>query len=328
MLLGSATYRQPPAPDPLGHTEPLPLEKRFFPLGFPLDLRTNSSDVLMAGGEGWGEFFEAFDAPPIELRVIVSGDPAEPTRHSPAGPTFRAQGHLLALVEGPDNFTICDLDRGLGFGYLTPGVARNHLFAGFHFLDCMAYTCLCQRYLAPIHAACVAREGEGILLVGGPGAGKSSLAWACARAGLTFVSDDATWLLRSEPRLIGKSQRMRFRPEAVALIPDLVRLPHVQTVIGKNSFEIRTADVPGLVSANCCRPGKVVFLDRQPDGPAEFRPVGAAEAQQRMAEASMIYEPRVWREHEASRQQLTGCGALELRYSKLEDAAGRILELK
>ncbi|MBI3696003.1 MAG: aldolase, partial [Acidobacteria bacterium] len=260
-------------PDPLGYREALLFEQRFFPLGFPLVLRTNSKEVVDAARESWGEFEAAFEIPAIELRVVVRGDEAEATRALPEGPVFRAQGNLLALVLGTDNFAVCDLERGFGFAMLSPGVARNGLFASFHFLDAMAYLCLCHRYLAPIHGACVARDGKGILLVGGPGAGKSSLAWACARAGLTFVSDDATWLLRREPVLLGRAQRMRFRPEALTLLPDLAAAPRIETVIGKHSFEIRTADVPNLATAARCRPGKVVFLNRQASGPAECRPI-------------------------------------------------------
>ncbi|MBI3696657.1 MAG: aldolase, partial [Acidobacteria bacterium] len=166
-----------------------------------------------------------------------------------------------------------------------------------------------------------------ILLVGGPGAGKSSLAWACARAGLTFVADDATWLLRSEPVLLGRAQRMRFRPEALTLLPDLAAAPRIETVIGKHSFEIRTADVPNLATAARCRPGKVVFLNRQASGLAECRPISVEEARRRLAEATTLFEPRVWNEQEAARAELVREGALELRYSLLEDAVRRILEI-
>lgn len=331
-------YEESPSMDPLGHRKALPQEVQLFPLGFPLTLKTNSGDVAAAGREGMGEFQPAFDTEPIELRVAVEGDAAEPPWNSPEGPAFQAQGHLLALVLGQENFVVCDLEHGLGFGRLSPGVARNHLYTGFHFLECAAYVCLCQRYLTPIHAACVAREGRGALLVGGPGAGKSSLAWACARAGLTFVSDDATWLLRDGvqpaagveaggPTLIGRPQRMRFRPDTVNLIPELAQARRLETVIGKHSFEIRTAEMPGVTTALGCRPGPVVFLERKENGAAEVREVGAEETRRRLAEASSLYEPRVWREQEASREQLARGGGLVLRYSGLGEAVAQIRKL-
>lgn len=323
----------PAAPDlwdPLGHAQPLPLVERFSPLGFPLVLRTNSSHVLDAAGLGWGEFAETFQTAPIELRVVVNEQEAQPPPATAEGPVFRSQGHLLALVLGTENFAVCDLDRCFGFACLTPAVAQDPLFTSFYFLDGMAYPCLSQRYLTPIHAACVARNGGGILLVGRSGAGKSSLAWACARAGLTYVADDATWLLRngSEPVLIGKPQRMRFRPEIFELLPELARAPRIETVIGKRSFEIRTADVPGLTTANRCRPWKIVFLDRRREGPAEMSRVEPEQARRRLEQARNLCEPRVWKEQEASVEQLLGVGSLVLRYSSLPAAVEQILKLE
>lgn len=325
--MNSIRYEQWQTPDPLGYSFEARYSETFFPLGFPLILRSNSQEVLAAGRRSWEEFEAAFETQPVEIRVLVHGDEAEPPRIQPDGPVYRAQGHLLALVLGTENFAVCDLDRGFGFARLTPGIAKNHLFTSFHFLDCMAYLCLSHQHLTPIHAACVVRDGRGIMLAGGPGAGKSSLAWACARAGMAFVSDDATWLLRREPLLIGRPQRMRFRPDAVQLLPELAQFPRWDTVIGKHSFEIRTADVPELLTVRCCRPGLVVFLDRQPSGEAQLKPVGLEEARRRLAAATTLYESQVWEQQEKSREIILRRGALRLRYSTLAGAVQQISKI-
>jgi len=327
--LEAAPYSLDGVPDPLGHAEPLPLEESCFPLGFPLVLRTNSEEVVAAVRDAWGEMPAAFEETPIELRVVVRPDGGRSLRNPSRGPVFRAQGHLLALVLDANNFAVCDLERCFGFATLSPAVARNHLFLSFHFLDAMAYVCLGQRYATTIHAACVARDGKGILLVGGPGAGKSSLAWACARAGLSYVSDDATWLLRNgrEPAVIGKPQRFRFRPQAVRLFPELAKIPRIPSVAGKRSFEIRTAEISGLSTAARCVPWKLLFLDRQGSGPAELSPVSPPETRLRLARVRPLYERRVWEQQEASLEHLVACEAQILRYSRLSDAVTEILKL-
>ncbi len=317
--------------DPLGHTEPLPLAEHFHPLGFPLVLRTNSSHIVEACRQSWGEFGRAFETTPIELRVIVGEGPQPEQARMPVllGPSFRSQGHLLALVLDQDNFALCDLDRGFGFACLAAPVARDHLYTSFHFLDSLAYTSICQRYVTPIHAACVARDGAGILLVGGSRAGKSSLAWACARAGFAYVSDDSTFLLRrsEEPTLIGRPHRMRFRPDAVELIPELAGLPRLQTVIGKESFEIRTGDVAGFTTAPRCRPAAVVFLDRQPGAATELTPVDPQEARRRLSATRNMCEPRVWKQQEQSLEALLACPAYLLRYSSLDGGVEQIRKI-
>ncbi len=325
----SGRYADLGVADPLGHGERLHLVQRFHPLGFPLVLRTNSGDIVAAAQEGWGEFHKAFERTPIELRAVVKGDTGGPRPAAADEPAYRAQGHLLAVVMDRANFAFCDLDRCFGFAWFEPRVARDPLFTSFYFLDVMAYVCLSQRYLTPIHAACVARNGCGILLVGGPQSGKSSLALCCARAGLTYVSDDATWLVRGvrEPTLIGKPQRMRFRQGALELLPELARLPRIETVVGKHSFEIRTADIPGLATAAQCRPGRLVFLERRDRGPAELFPVSFEEIRQRLARVRTLLEYPAWAQQEASVEPLLGLGAVGLRYSSMADAVEQILKL-
>ena len=322
-------YLTPPAPDPLRLTEPLPLSGRFYPLGFPLELRSNSEDVLHSACESWGEFAAAFDAPPIDLRILVGDEEGAQGSTSPGEPVFRARAHLLTVVLDAENFAMVDLERCFAFACLNPSVARNHPFTAFYFLDPMAYTCLSQQYLTPIHAACVARNGKGLLLLGGPGSGKSSLAFACALAGLTFIADDATWVVRraAEPTLIGKHQRMRFKADAPDLIPELARLPRISTVIAKHSFEIRTAEVPGLATANHCHPWKSIFLERQESGPAELAPLSAEETRTRLTRSRTMTESPVWEEQEASLEPVARAGGLVLRYSSLPAAVEQILKI-
>ena len=152
--------------------------------------------------------------------------------------------------------------------------------------------------------------GRACCWLGGPGAGKSSLAWACARAGLTYVSDDATWLLRSELRVIGKNQRMRFRPDAVVLIPELAELPGPRR--SSESILLRSGrrDVPGLVSA---RGAVLEGRCPQPEirGAGRALAVGREEARERISEATTLYEARAWQEQEAARRRLVEGGALE-----------------
>ncbi|MBI3664760.1 MAG: hypothetical protein HY236_00795 [Acidobacteria bacterium] len=315
--------------DPLGYGEPLPLEVLFFPLGFPVVLRTNSPHVVEAAREGWEGTQQEFENPPVELRVIVRPSSAENSPDSLGDPVFRGQGNLLLFLWAKDNFAVCDLDRTFCFACLSPAVAQNHEFTRYHFLDGMAYCCLDQHYLTPLHASCVTLDGKGILLVGGPGAGKSSLAWACARAGLTFLADDGMHLLRNcqEPMLIGKPERARFRPEAIQLFPELAGLPRFETLDSERAFEIRTSDVPGLACATRCQPWKIIFLDRRKSGPAAFSRVEGAEMRRRLSQNLAMRERWVWEEWEASIHQLASFEALELRYSSLADAVAQIFKL-
>ncbi len=75
----------------------------------------------------------------------------------------------------------------------------------------------------PVHAAAVALNGKGVVVVGQSGAGKTSIAIACALAGWDYLGDDAV-ILRANPAEVGaiyNSARLRSDmfdvfPEAMA----------------------------------------------------------------------------------------------------------------
>ena len=87
----------------------------------------------------------------------------------------------------------------------------------------MVYSLLDTQHLLKCHAACVAKNGHGVLFVGGSGAGKSSLAYACARRGWTYISDDGASLVRRRPgrQVLGNPQNFHFRPDARSCFPEL-----------------------------------------------------------------------------------------------------------
>ena len=56
-----------------------------------------------------------------------------------------------------------------------------------------------------LHASCVAYEGQGVLITGGSGSGKSSLALSLMALGAVLVSDDQTELFTGEGQLFARA---------------------------------------------------------------------------------------------------------------------------
>src|SRR5581483_6823259 len=128
----------------------LPLCHTYFPLGFPFELRTNSSGVLAAAAEAWSQFRQASHEPPVRLALAVSAGDAVP-----AAPTskFCWNAHLMSMIADPENFLICDFNLGFAFASVTQRVAADHSFLRYRFLTPAANLLLQQRYLAPLHGA-------------------------------------------------------------------------------------------------------------------------------------------------------------------------------
>jgi hypothetical protein len=302
--------------DYLRSTVPLDFEETYCPGGFLVEIATNSRDVLRAAEEAWGHCRREFECEPTRFRVLV-----DPEGGLSEIPSHRLQGHLYSIVADPYNFAHVDLRQQFGFFQVSEATAADHSWLRWFFLESAAYVVLTQRYIVPIHAACIARERFGILLSGPSCAGKSTLSYACARAGWTFVSDDATWLLPNQPErlAIGRPEQARFRPDAPRLFPELEPYIARARPNGKISIEVPIAELRDIRTADRVTIEAVVFLDRG-DGAAGIQSVSGAEAVERVLADLPCYSDAVDAMHERTVRKLAGARAWRMRYETLEDA--------
>ena len=175
-------------PDPLLYQTPLPYRRTFYPMGFSATIATNCETIIAAAESAWNKFRQVRNERPVEIRLAVS---ESATSEKPPVRLPRGQGHLVSFLHDAENFAVCDLRTGFGFGWLTPAVANDENYVRYHFVENCVYILLESMYLTTAHAACVASHEKGVLLSGECGSGKSSLAYQCAKSGWTFVGDDA-----------------------------------------------------------------------------------------------------------------------------------------
>ncbi len=313
------------SPDPLGHAVELPYHARLYPIGFPLEIATNSEDVLLAANQSWSDFPAAFEQKAaVQLRVVV-GD-AE-GGGLPAPPRYQAQGHLLAVVSDAANFAVCDFETGFLFCRLTSETAAATAWVRHFFLDPIVYTALDHLYVTAVHAACVARDGRGVMLSGCSGAGKSALSLACSQNGWTFITDDVAYLVNGEPgrRVLGKPAWIRFKPSAAELFPALKdRKPAIDSV-GQTIVECRTGELGMVSTAHSCQVNHLVFLNRSASGRGGCIPVSRRDALHRLLRELPLYNRKVYETHANTLNRLIEAGAYELRYSSLEEGV-RLLD--
>jgi hypothetical protein len=246
--------------DPLLVRTELVNELVIYPYGFPVRLASNSPLVLEAAEMSWGTYENRFNTPPLDVRCLVS-DSESPACAEP--PVFRSQKHLLSIVADNENFACLDLERAFAFGWVSRKTVDSTEYFRQCFLDVMIYPLLEIKYLVTLHAACVLFQGRGVLLTGDSGAGKSSLSYACARRGWTYVSDDASAFFRTAttPEVIGHPHRFRFREPAGELFPEFRGLRSTLRAYGKPTIEIKTAGLP-IETASSGPIDFIVFLNR------------------------------------------------------------------
>jgi len=300
-------------------------QETFYPLGFPVNLSTNSSQVFEVAAECWSGSQKLFAVEPIELQIGVSEGTSS---ICPGPPVCRMKGHLACNIADAENFTISDYDQGFSFVWVTRAAMEHPGYFHFFFLTSTVMGQIANRYAWGIHAACVELQGAGVLLCGDSGAGKTTLSYACARAGWTYITDDGSYLVDGrEDRLIaGDSSRVRFRSASESIFPELRGMPVLQRAeVGKPSIELATDSSRRLLKATAARVRHIVFLKRglQRQELVPF-PVEAARLYM-LQRASLV---PILRERQTKMfDLLLEGGALELRYTDLGWAVDRLSQL-
>jgi hypothetical protein len=304
--------------DPLLCNVELPLRAVFYPLGFAFEIVTNRQAVLDAASESWRHCRPRDAGPALQLRIGVTPGVSGTC---PPAPVARGQQHLISLVADAQNHAICDLNAGFAFAWLTEDALQNRSYARYHFLEAVALILISTTYATPIHAACVSRYGRGMLLCGPSGTGKSTLAYACARRGWVFTSDDASYVRHhaSDLRVVGNSHQVRFRPSAKDLFPELRGRSITPRAEGKPSIEVPTAELPGIVTADEALVHHIILLNRLPSANAELRPLPREAAQQYFRQYLQLPDKIQKMQAEAARSIATA-DVYELRYQDLEQA--------
>jgi hypothetical protein len=317
---------QPMVFDPLLASAELPLRAVLYPLGFPLEIQTNSERVIEAARESWSQFEQEFDTRPVRLAIGVaeSGD----TQGIVKPPVFRSREHLLTIVLDSDNFLSCDLVGGFAFGWLSPAVLADIAALRYFFLEAAVLVLVDQLYLAPVHGALVVRNGQGVLLCGDSHAGKSTLAYACARAGWTFVSDDCAYLSRhrTDRYGIGNPHGIRLRDGARRLFPELADRLVLKRPNGKVGIEIPTNEL-GIATALGSEIHHMVFLNRKGPPSPRLAVFSKSEAADWLEMHTHYGVDLVKQERREAYRRLLKAGVWQLEYSNLDQAITRLEDL-
>jgi hypothetical protein len=318
----------PAVNDPLLATIPLEEETVLYPFGFPVRIRSNSALTIDAAQRSWKTYPQRFDCQPLEIRLLLSDSDSPSLMEEPV---FRSQGHLLSIVVDRDNFASLDLAGGFAFGWSTRATGLQQEYFRQWLLDVMIYPLLEIRHLATLHAACVIKQNRGVLLAGNSGAGKSSLSYACARRGWTFVSDDASAFRRESPRpmVIGNPQKFRFREPADKLFPELQGLKSTHRAYGKPTIEVRTETLEGINRACESSVDAIVFLNR-PDhngGAPSLRPLSPEEAWERLSFSVWAIQMPAFDQRLAALRRLLDLPIYEMQYSALNPAIDLLEQL-
>lgn len=179
-----------------------------------------------------------------------------------------------------------------------------------------------------LHAALLHWQGRALLLAGGPGAGKSTLAAALGGAGFALAGDDLAaldggGLLRALPFPVtlktGSWELLEGCAAGLAAAPVHVR-PDAQ--------HVRYLPVDAAAARQPLPAGWIVFLDRQDSGPASLSQVSAPDTLSGLIGAAWSGETDLTpEEFSALAACLDRAACVRLRYSDLPGAVAALQQL-
>lgn len=317
-------------------TPELHLKATLYPMGFPTVFQTNSAEVIALMEEEWAVFAQRFDTKPIEVDVHVceGGDSVE----CPPMPQYRIMQPIFTAIADAGNYSIADFAHARTVVSIERATLRYGSYLKYFFLGAAPMAHISTRFGTPVHGASVSLDGRGVILCGDSGAGKSSLAFACARAGWTYVTDDATYILNDPSggetnrqemagiEVMGNCHQVRFRPSAAELFPELTGLDITPRAAGKPSIELPTAPMQKIRCEQTMQAEFLVFLNRREPGAPELRHYRRDVAREFLRQVQ--YGPPESRvEQYAAIERLLKVDVFELRYTDLNWAVARLEQL-
>ena len=307
-------------PDPLKLAD-LTLSKTYHPIGFPLEVKTNSRIILDMNDKLWSHFTYQHNTAPMRAYVYVTkGGPPE----CPREPTFQYVAPHFVSIADPQHYIVIDLVHGETVISITEASLQHRLYLEYFFLMAPLTTIPAKA----VHAGCVAWNGRGILLCGDSTAGKSTLSYACARAGWEYISDDGSFVIDEEqPVVMGNCHLVRFRPSAAELFPEIRGIDQTPRAAGKPSIEVSTHRLPKIVRREKVQVGFIIFLNRE-------KRVSAARLQPYRKEVARMYmrqgiygTTEIRERHFAAIERLLTADVFELQYNDLGSAIERLRRL-
>jgi hypothetical protein len=320
------TSRPPVLDDVFINDVALPKRVIIFPLGFPVELATNSEAVIASARSSWGTSTLAYPETPLSVEIAVLEDDEEGL---PPRPFFRAQRHIMSIVSDARNHAMCDFSSGRALAWISQRVADHEDFLSLHFVEAPVLVMVGEAHLAPVHAALVSRRGSGVILCGDSYAGKSTLAYACARSGWDFVADDGTFLVRNrtERSGVGNPRTIRLREDAKDLFPELRNHRVALRPNGNPGIEVQTSELP-ISTAGGSAIDHIVFLRRSEAGRARMNRFEGSEALAWFERAALYGRASSRTAQREAYRRLLGANIWELHYSDLDDAVSALDRLE
>jgi hypothetical protein len=200
----------------------------------------------------------------------------------------------LAMVSGagflggaPDtsNFVVLSPSQRAALVVVSPEMLRSAYHTRYELIEFAVFTLAARaQNLVSLHAACIGRDGRGVLLMGDSGAGKSTTALLSVLLGYDFLSEDSVFVTPESLLATGVSSFLHVTADSLKWVDSasaraaVRRSPVIQRRSGVRKFELDLRDGEYHLAASPLEITGIVFLTAQSaSGDPLLRPLKRSE---------------------------------------------------
>ncbi len=219
-----------PMLDPFLERIVTPFSARYHLLGSQFSLESNDRRLMRLCAHAFSglprhRFPGGSDR--LQIRLILHDIDAKPAgQRKGLAPELRTYGwnNVFGATMGPDTLALLSPPTGFGLIVVSKPMLAFPYQLRYELIEFSAFVLAARRRdLVPLHGACIALNGQGVLLLGDRGAGKSVTSLACLADGLEFVAEDGLVVCPTTLLTSGLSSFLHLRADSLHLFHGLTK---------------------------------------------------------------------------------------------------------
>ena len=272
------------------------LRTRVRVLGGIFDFESNSRTLLRLVDIAFaGLPTHAFESKPptFRIRLLLSPAASAPVNDEPPRMKLHGGAGLLCGTMDAANFAVVASAERTGLVVISRSMLLYPYHIRYELIEFVVYTLASRvQKLISLHAACIGRNGRGLLLIGASGGGKSTLALHCALRGLDLVAEDGILVMPDTLRATGIGSFLHLREDSLRFAEPTTaapirRSPVIRRRSGVEKFEVDLRRTRHPIAAEPLQIAGVVVLSSKKattrSGPdALLKPLGKTELRRQL----------------------------------------------
>lgn len=205
--------------DPFGERSAVIGRERMQVMGCDVEFESNSAKLLALVRTAYARLPGhrlATHAPELKIRLWLTDGVASHRRSEPPPLAMFAGTGLLGGVSNSSSCVVLSSDQRAALIAVSPAMLRFPYHTRYELVEFAVFTLASRvQRLVPLHAACVGRNGHGVLLMGASGSGKSTVSLLCLLAGFEFLAEDSVFVAPGELLATGVANFVHVRASSL-----------------------------------------------------------------------------------------------------------------